>query len=154
MAAAFRVNETRSRTKSRLLYATAPKVFSHILKLPQNPHLVLHHDIISGTKTLTFEIKTSEPVSPDRQHEKTMRGYFGIMSDPDCSCKVNGNGEKVHVPTEHCLWQPKKTETSKGAPLWHLRVQVLKDQEVRGDAPGRKFVSLDLTYSAVGGWQN
>jgi hypothetical protein len=73
-----------------------------------------------------------------------MRGYFGIMSD--CSCAVNGNGEKIHIEKKHCLWQPPKTEEPKSAPLWHMRVQVLKDQEVRGDAPGRIFVRLFFNF--------
>lgn len=60
------------------------------------------------------------------------------MGSNDCSCDFNGNGEKVHIEDKHCLWQPKNTHL-KEEPLWHLRVLVLKDQEARADAPGRKF---------------
>jgi len=73
-----------------------------------------------------------------------MRGYFGIMTD--CSCAVNGNGEKIHIEEKHCLWQPPTTEEPKPAPLWHLRVQVLKDQEVRGDAPGCIFAFKSMHH--------
>lgn len=113
---------------------------NYTIQPPLNPHLILHFDIVRNTQTLHFQIKTSQPPSLDRKFARTMRGYSGIMSSSDCSCDFNGNGEKVHIPTKHSLWEPKNTEP-KQEPLWHLRVQVLKDQEGRADAPGRRFVS-------------
>lgn len=109
----------------------------------QNPHVVLTHDIVRNTKTLHFEINTSEPLSPNREYQKSMKGYFGVMTLSVCSsCDLHGNGEKVHLEDQRCLWQPKNTTEVKDEPLWHLRVSVLKDQEARGDCQSRRFVSF------------
>ncbi len=79
----------------------------------------------------------------------TMRGYFGIMRSSDSSAvELHGNGEKVLLENKHCLWTPRLTDESK-EPLWHLRVQVLKDHEGRGDAPGRIFVRPSPTFRLV-----
>jgi hypothetical protein len=40
----------------------------------------------------------------------------------------------------HTLWQPKPNGELRAEPLWHLRVNVLKDGDVRGDCPSRSFV--------------
>jgi hypothetical protein len=60
------------------------------------------------------------------------------------SCELNGNGEKVKLENaaKHLLWQPRNDGIPKQEPLWHLQVSVLKDQEGRGDAPSRRFVSF------------
>jgi hypothetical protein len=75
-----------------------------------------------------------------------MRGYFGIMGSQDCSCNVNGNGEKVHFENKHCLWTPPRTDSPKEEPMWHLRVSVLKDQEAQGDAPSRRFAFKSMHH--------
>jgi hypothetical protein len=111
----------------------------------ENPHLILTYDLVRNTKTLHYTIKTDQPLSPAPSPEgdksNSMRGYFGIMAEN--SCEVNGNGEKVNIENaaKHLLWQP-RSDTPKQEPLWHLRVSVLKDQEGRGDAPSRRFVSF------------
>ncbi len=71
-----------------------------------------------------------------------MRGYIEIMSEN--SCDINGNGERVKIENaaKRLLWQPQNDGIPKAEPLWHLRVSVLKDQEGRGDAPSRRFVSF------------
>jgi hypothetical protein len=75
-----------------------------------------------------------------------MRGYYGIMSSSDSSTvDLHGNGEEVHLENKHCLWTPKNTGECK-EPLWHLRVQVLKDQEGRGDCPSKKFAFKSLQH--------
>jgi hypothetical protein len=127
----------RTETKSSIHQSTS---VGYRVYQPLNPHLIFHFDIIRNTKTLHFEIKLSQAPSLDRKYTKTMRGYTGIMSSTDCSCDLNGNGEKVHIQAKHCLWEPKNTGEAKAEPLWHLRVTVLKDQEARADAPGRRFV--------------
>jgi hypothetical protein len=60
------------------------------------------------------------------------------------SCELNGNGEKVKLENaaKYLLWQPRNDGIPKQEPLWHLQVSVLKDQEGRGDAPSRRFVSF------------
>ncbi|KAG9232045.1 hypothetical protein BJ875DRAFT_443542 [Amylocarpus encephaloides] len=69
-----------------------------------------------------------------------MRGYSGIMST---SCnqhiELNGNGDKVHHEPDdhHRLWEAHTQ--SRGQPLWHLRVRVLRDQCLRGDCPAKSF---------------
>lgn len=112
----------------------------------QNPHVVLHFDIIRNIKTIHFEFSSHKAPTLDRQHKETMRGYAGIMGSSDCSCDLNGNGEKVHIQQKHCLWQP-TTNGHKEEPVWHLRVTVLKDQESRADAPGRRFVGANIILS-------
>lgn len=64
----------------------------------------------------------------------------------ECSCHRNGNGEKVHLENEKCLWTPPRTDSPKEEPLWHLRVSVLKDQEIRGDAPARRFAFKSMHH--------
>lgn len=72
-----------------------------------------------------------------------MKGYSGVMTLSACStCDLHGNGEKVQIENKHCLWQPKNTGEPKEEPMYHLRVSVLKDQEVRGDCQSRRFVSF------------
>lgn len=111
----------------------------------ENPHLILTYDLVRNTKTLHYTIKTNQPISPvpspEGDHSKSMRGYFGIMAEN--SCEVNGNGERVKIENaaKHLLWQP-RSDSPKQEPMWHLRVSVLKDQEGRGDAPSRRFVSF------------
>lgn len=124
-----------------LPYIHQSRPLKHTSQQSQNPHIVLHFDIIRNTKTLHFEYNTSKAATLDRQYTKTMRGYTGIMGSSDCSCDLNGNGEKVHIQhiTSNCLWQP-SPNGHKEEPVWHLRVTVLKDQESRADAPGRRFV--------------
>jgi hypothetical protein len=133
------MSATTTTTKSnkhhlRLLKSTPPQT--------QNPHVILTYDLIRNTKTLHYTIKTSQPPSPEGEHSRSMRGYFGIMSEN--SCNINGNGGKVNLENvaKHLLWQPRNEGAPKAEPLWHLRVSVLKDQEGRGDAPSRRFVNL------------
>jgi len=68
-----------------------------------------------------------------------------MCSSDSSAVELHGNGEKVHLENKHCLWTPRKTDESK-EPLWHLRVQVLKDHEGRGDAPGRIFAFKSLHH--------
>jgi len=110
-----------------------------------NPHSIITYDLIRNTKTLHYTIRTNQPPSPSpspqKEHSSSMRGYFGIMAEN--SCEINGNGEKVTIENtaKHLLWQPRNDSIPKQEPLWHLRVSVLKNQEGRGDAPSRRFVS-------------
>jgi hypothetical protein len=114
----------------------------HIPLQTENPHLILTYDLVRNTETLHYTIKTNQPPSPEREHSRSMKGYFGIMSDN--SCELNGNGERIKIENaaKHMLWTPRNEDTPKQEPLWHLRVSVLKDQEGRGDAPSRRFVSF------------
>ena len=107
-----------------------------------NPHFILTYDLVRNTKTLHYTIKTNQLPSPEREHPTSMRGYFGIMAEN--SCEINGNGEKIKIEdvAKHLLWQPRNDGITRQEPLWHLRVSVLKDQEGRGDAPSRRFVSF------------
>lgn len=73
-----------------------------------------------------------------------MRGYSDIMNTSDNpSVELHGNGQRVTLPHEevgaHTLW---KQNSSTRTPIWHLRVTVLKDGDIRGDCPNRIFVSL------------
>jgi hypothetical protein len=126
-------------TKSHKLHL---RLLNYTPAQTQNPYVILTHDLVRNTKTLHYTIQTSQPPRPEREHSKSMRGYFGMMSEN--SCDVNGNGERVKIDNaaKHLLWQPRNEGTPKEEPLWHLRVSVLKDQEGRGDAPSRRFVSL------------
>lgn len=110
---------------------------------PQNPEVVLTHDIVRDTQTLHFQIRTYQAPSPEREYNMAMRGYFAIMSSSDSSSSdISGCGEEVKFDTStHCLWQPRCTDSPK-EPLYHLRLSVLKDSEGRGDCPSRRFVSF------------
>ncbi|KAA8572213.1 hypothetical protein MFRU_060g00110 [Monilinia fructicola] len=70
-----------------------------------------------------------------------MRGYSDIMNTSDNpSVELHGNGQRVTLPHEevgaHTLW---KQNSSTRTPIWHLRVTVLKDGDIRGDCPNRIF---------------
>jgi hypothetical protein len=107
--------------------------------------LILTHNVVRDIKILLhFQIKPTQIPSPESELSKTMRGYFGIMSES--SCHRNGNGEKVHLENKKCLWTPPRTDSPKEEPLWHLRVSILKDQEIRGDAPPRRFAFKSMHH--------
>jgi len=118
----------------------------HIPLQTENPHLILTYDLVRNTETLHYTIKTNQPPSPEREHSRSMKGYFGIMSDN--SCELNGNGERIKIENaaKHMLWTPRNEDTPKQEPLWHLRVSVLKDQEGRGDAPSRRFAFKSMHH--------
>ncbi|KAL2064397.1 hypothetical protein VTL71DRAFT_4891 [Oculimacula yallundae] len=125
-----------------------PGYYTRKAQVQENPHLVLTHDIVRNIKTLHFEINRSEPLSPNREYlQRSMKGYFGVMAQSACSsCDLHGNGSPVHLEDKHCLWQPKDSTETKEEPLWHLRVSVLKDQEVRGDCQSRRFAFKSLHH--------
>jgi len=134
-------------------YKTRASIAKHKQPLEQslllqsrNPQLILTHDIVRDTKTLHIQLIPKQPPSPESEFAKTMRGYFGIMGSTDCSCNLNGAGEKVHFENKHCLWTPPRTDSPKEEPLWHLRVSILKDQEVRGDAPSKRFAFKSMHH--------
>ncbi|TVY84020.1 hypothetical protein LSUE1_G002957 [Lachnellula suecica] len=118
--------------------------------LTENPYIVLTHDIIRNTKTLHYTFHILQPLTPNRVHSKSMRGYFGIMNSTDDTIELNGNGARVCLENKHHLWEP-KAGFQTAEPLWHLRVSVLKDQEGQGDCPSRYFTFKSkhhLTHAA------
>ncbi|KAB8301671.1 hypothetical protein EYC80_003506 [Monilinia laxa] len=98
-------------------------------------------DYFISTNISNNQINPSQVESNQVKSSQVKSRYSDIMNTSDNpSVELHGNGQRVTLPHEdvgaHTLWKQNSTTRP---PIWHVRVTVLKDGDIRGDCPNRIF---------------
>lgn len=94
-------------------------------------------------------------ITPPRCRNRRASSSSSSSSPTTSSSNISSNSttpSSMHTPIraasgpltpggQHHLWLPQDHQLKRVEPMYHLKVDVIKDNEWRGDCPTRKFVS-------------